>query len=162
MPAGPGAEGGIVGVTAGAALSTWSLVTMLLPVSYQTWNVGRSILFLAFMVALTLLGASRARSSAVATFSAVTVACLAAAGVTLASYALSTRYLAQSIVQLPEYLRDYTYHGYTSPALYLSTNYADLLGLQLFSWAITISGLLVITGTAGLWLGRYRSRWQAA
>jgi hypothetical protein len=152
----------IVGVTAGAALSTWSLVTMLLPVSYVTWDVGRSILFVAFMIALTLLGASRARSSAGATFGAVTVACLAAAGVTLASYALSTRYFALWIVQLPEYLRDYTYHGYTSPALYLSTNYADLLGLQLFSWAVTVSGLLVITGMAGLWLGRYRSRTQAA
>ena len=152
----------IVGMTAGLAISTWSLVTMLLPVSYVTWDVGRSILFVAFMIALTLLGASRARSSAVATFGAVTVACLAAAGVTLASYALSTGYFAQWIVQLPEYLRDYTYHGYTSPALYLSTNYADLLGLQLYSWAVTVSGLLVITGTAGLWLGRYRSRTQAA
>jgi hypothetical protein len=152
----------IVGVTAGAALSTWSLVTMLLPVSYVTWDVGRSILFVAFMIALTLLGASRARSSAVATFGAVTVACLAAAGVTLASYAFSTGYFAQWIVQLPEYLRDYSYHGYTSPALYLSTNYADLLGLQLFSWTVTVSGLLVITGTAGLWLGRYRSRTQPA
>jgi hypothetical protein len=152
----------IVGVTAGAALSTWSLVTMLLPVSYVTWDVGRSILFVAFMIALTLLGASRAGSSAVATFGAVTVACLAAAGVTLASYALSTGFFSQWIVQLPEYLRDYTYHGYTSPALYLSTNYADLLRLQLFSWAVTVSGLLVITGTAGLWLGRYWSRTQAA
>lgn len=152
----------IVGGTAGVALSTWSLVTMLLPVSYLTWNVGRSILFVAFMVALTLLGASRARSSVAATFGAVAVACLAAAGVTLASYALSTGYFTQWIVQLPEYLRDYTYHGYTSPALYLSTHYADLLGLQLFSWAITVSGLLVATGTAGLWLGRYRSRTQAA
>jgi hypothetical protein len=152
----------IVGVTAGAALSTWSLVTMLLPVSYLTWNVGRSILFVAFMVALTLLGATRARSSAVATFGAVTVASLAAAAVTLASYVLSTGYFAQWIVQLPEYLGDYTYHGYTSPALYLSTNYADLLGLQLFSWAITVTGLLVVTGTAGLWLGRRWPRTQAA
>ena len=84
-----------------------------------------------------------------------------AAVVTLASYALSTGYFAQWIVQVPEYRRDYTYHGYTSPALYLSTNYADLLGLQLFSWAITGSGLLAITGTAGLWLGRHWSRPQA-
>ena len=152
----------IVGVTAGAALSMWSLVTMLLPVSYRTWNVGRSVLFVAFMVALTLLGASRARSSAVATFGVVAAVCLTAAGVTLASHALSTWYLAHWIVQLPEYLRDYTHHGYASPALYLTTNYADLLGLQLFSWAITVSGLLVITGTAGLWLGRHWSRAQPA
>jgi hypothetical protein len=92
----------------------------------------------------------------------VAVACFAAAGVTLTSYALTTWYLAQRIVQLPEYLRDYSYLGYTSPALYLSTHYVDLLGLQLFSWAITVSGLLVITGTAGLWLGRYRSGARAA
>jgi hypothetical protein len=152
----------IVGLTAGVVLSTWSVATMLLPVSYQTWNVGRSVLFVAFMVALTLLGASRARSSAVATFSAVAVACLVAAGVTLASYTLSTGYFADSIEQLPEYLRDYTYHGYTSPVLYLSTNYGDLLGLQLFSWGITVTGLLAITGTAGLWLGRYWFHPQAA
>jgi hypothetical protein len=150
----------IVGVTAGAALSTWNLMTMLLPVSHLTWNVGRSLLFVAFMVALTLIGASRARSSAVATFGAVAVACLAAAGVTLASYALSMRYFAQWIVQLPGHLRDYTFHGYTSPARYLSTNYADPLGLQLFSWAITVIGLLVITGTAGPWSGRYWWRTQ--
>ena len=135
---------------------------MLLPVSYRTWNVGRSVIFVAFMVALTLLGASRARSSAVATFGAVAAACLTAAGVTLASYALSTVYLAHRIVQLPDYLRDYTYHGYASPALYLSTNRADLLGLQLFSWGITVTGLLVITGATGLWLGRYWSRAQPA
>ena len=152
----------IVGVTAGAAMSTWSLLTTLLPVSYRSWDVGRSVLFVAFAIALTFLAASRSRASARSTFGAVAVACLAAAGVTLASYAVSTRFFAQWMVQLPEYLRDYTYHGYTSPELYLSTHYAELLGLQLFSWSITVVGLLVITGTAGLCVGRYWGSAQAA
>jgi hypothetical protein len=146
----------IVGVTAGVTISTWSLMTMLLPVSYRTWEIGRSLIFVAFAVALTLLAASRARASAISTFGAVALACLVAAGLTLASYAVSTGFFADSIVQLPEYLRDYTYHGYTSPQLYLSRNYTELLGLQLFSWGITVIGLLLVTGTAGLYFGRYR------
>ena len=151
----------LVGVTAGIAISTWSLMTMLLPVSYRTWDIGRSVVFLAFAIALTLLGASRSRASAMSAFGAVAVACLVAAGLTLASYAVSTGFFAHRIVQLPEYLRDYTYHGYTSPQLYLSTHYAGLLGLQLFSWSIAVIGLLLITGTAGLYLGRYWWRSQA-
>jgi hypothetical protein len=90
------------------------------------------------------------------------VASLAAAGLTLAIYAISTGFFAQSIVQLPEYLRDYTYHGYTSPQLYLSTNYRALLGLQVFSWSLMVIGLLAVTGTAGLYLGRYWRRAEAA
>lgn len=149
----------IVGVTAGAAISTWSLMTMLLPVSYRTWDIGRSVLFVAFALTLTLLAASRARASVRSTFGAVAVACLVAAVLTLVSYAVSTGFYAHRIVQLPEYLRDYTYHGYTSPQLYLSRNYAELLWLQLFSWGIGVIGLLLVTGTAGLCLGR--SRWRA-
>ena len=145
----------IVGVTAGATMSTWSLMTTLLPVSYRTWDVGRSVLFVAFAVALTFLAASRSRASAGSTFSAVAIASLAAAGVTLGSYAVSTGFFAQWMVQLPEYMRDYTHHGYTSPELYLSAHYAELLGLQVFSWSITTVGLGVITGTIGLWVGRY-------
>ena len=151
----------IVGVTAGVAISTWSLMTMLLPVSYRTWDIGRSVLFVAFAIALTLLSASRSRASGKSAFSAVAVACLVAAGLTLASSAVSTGFFAHRIVQLPEYLRDYTYHGYTSPQLYLSINYTGLLGLQLFSWGIAVIGLLLITGTAGLYLGRYWWRAQA-
>lgn len=150
----------IVGVTAGAAISTWSLMTMLLPVSYRTWDIGRSVLFVAFAVALVRLGASRSRASAMSTFGAVAVACLVAAGLTLVSYAVSTGFFAPWIVQLPEYLRDYTYHGYTSPQLYLSTNYTALLRLQLFSWGITVIGLLLITGTTGLYLRRHGWRHQ--
>ena len=92
----------IVGVTAGAAISTWSLMTMLLPVSYRTWDIGRSVLFVTFAVALVRLGASRSRVSAMSTFGAVAVACLIAAGLTLLSYTVSTGFFAPWIVQLPE------------------------------------------------------------
>lgn len=152
----------IVGMTAGAAISTWSLVTMMLPVSYVTWDIGRSVLFVGFVVALIRLGASRAHVSAMSAFMTVARACLVAGVLTLASYAASTRFLAPWIVQLPEYARDYAYHGYPSPQLYLSANYGALLELQLFSWGIAAIGLVPITGTAGLWLGRYWSQARAA
>ncbi len=90
------------------------------------------------------------------------VACLVTAAVTLTTYAISTRFFAHRIVQLPEYLRDYTYHGYTSPETYLSTHYSELLGLQLFSWGIGAVGLLVITGTAGWCVGRFWWQTRAA
>jgi hypothetical protein len=128
---------------------------------FETNHFSRSVLFVAFAVALACLGASRSRASARSTFGAVAVACLVAAGLTLVSYAVSTGFFAPWIVQLPEYLRDYTYHGYTSPQLYLATNYAALLRLQLFSWGITVIGLLLITGTTGLYLRRYWWRAQA-
>ena len=146
------------------AISAWNVMTMLLPVSYRTWDVGRSVLFVVLAVALTALAAevARSRSSALTTFGSVAFACLIAAVITVASYAISTGYFAHLIVQLPEYLRDYTYHGYTSPEIYLSTNYSELLRLQLLSWSISVMGLLVITGTAGWYLGRFWSRAQAA
>jgi hypothetical protein len=107
------------------------------------------------VVALTLLAMSRSHTSALSTFGAVAVASAAAAGLTVASYAVATGVFAGSIVQLPEYLHDYTHHGYTSPELYLSTHYAELLGLQIFSWGVTVIGLLAVTATTGLGLGRY-------
>jgi len=83
-------------------------------------------------------------------------------GLTLTTYAISTGFFAHRILQLPEYMRDYTYHGYTSPEIYLSTNYSELFGLQLLSWGISVVGLFVLTGTAGWCLGRFRRRAQAA
>lgn len=151
-----------VGVLAGAAISLWNVMTMLQPVSYRTWDIGRGILFVGFAFALTALAGSGSRRSAVSRFGSVALACLAAAAVTLTTYVISTRDFAHWIVQLPEYLHDYTYHGYTSPEIYLSTHYSELLGLQLFTWGIGVVGLLVVTGTAGWCLGRFWRQPRAA
>lgn len=149
-----------IGIAGGAAFSVWSVVTMLWPVSFGVWDVGRSVLFLAFFVALTGLARSVANAgrSLGRTFWHTAVAALIGAGIALTTYAVSTRFFADRIVQLPEYVRDYTHHGYTSPEAYLATNYSALLELQVFSWAIGATGLLIVAGTAGWWLNRSEAR----
>jgi hypothetical protein len=138
-------------------MSAWSLFTMMSPVSYGVWNIGRSVIFIGLAAALIFLAASVAQTgaSAVRTFGSVGGACAAAAALTIGSYVISTRFFAHWIVQLPEYLRDYTYHGYASPETYLSANYSALLGLQLLSWAISVAGLLLIAGASGWCLGQF-------
>ena len=147
----------LVGLTAGVAISAWHVMTMLLPVTYQTWDIGRSVLFIVLAVALIAVAAFRARASAMSAFTGVAVACLVAAGLTLSVYAISTRFFAHWIVQLPEYMADYSYHRYTSPQQYLATHYSELLGLQVFSWGIAVIGLVLICGAAGTVAGRRHS-----
>lgn len=144
-----------VGIAGGASFSAWGLATMLWPISYAAWNVGRSALFVAFLVALCALATSvaRSRAAAIRTFGSVAAACLIAAGLTLATYATATGLYSHRIVQLPEYARDYAYHGYTSPEVYLAANYSALLELQIYSWAIGVVGLVAIAGATG-WLLR--------
>ena len=38
--------------------------------------------------------------------------------------------------------------------MYLATNYADLLGLQVFSWTIAVATQVVVAGTAGWYMRR--------
>ncbi|HYN08068.1 MAG TPA: hypothetical protein VES67_11810 [Vicinamibacterales bacterium] len=148
----------MVGMVGGAAFSLWSIVTMLWPVSYSAWDIGRSVLYVAFLLALTGLAGSvaRSRQSVVRTFSSVAWNSVLAAALTLATYAMTTRFFAHRIIQLPEYSLDYAYHGYTSPEVYLATNYADLLQLQVFSWTVSVVGQVVVAGTAGWYLRRVR------
>ena len=57
-------------------------------------------------------------------------------------------------MQLPEYLRDYTYHGYTSPEVCLAANYSALLERLIFFWAIGVVGLVAVAGVTGWSLRR--------
>jgi hypothetical protein len=41
-----------------------------------------------------------------------------------------------------------------TPQVYLAANYADLLGLQVFSWTIAVAAQVVVAGTAGWYLRR--------
>lgn len=128
---------------------------MFWPVSYMAWDIGRSVVFIAFVVALVVLAVAIARSEASLwrPIFLVTVAVVVSGALTLATYAAVTGLMAHRIVQLPEYARDYSYHGYTSPAQYLSANYWSLLRLQVFSWAV---GGVVVIGVASVagWLLR--------
>ena len=142
----------------------WSLASMLWAVPYLAWDIGRGILFLAFALALTVLAAAeaRGRASLARSLGAVLAAYLAAAAVALLIYAIVTKVFRDRIVQLPEYLRDYTYHGHTSPAAYLAENYADLFRLQVLSWILAGLALITIAGSVGWALGRVQSRSRAA
>lgn len=148
----------MVGMVGGAAFSLWSIVTMLWPVSYRAWDIGRSVLYVAFLLALTGLAASvaRSRGSVVRTFSSVAWNSVVAGALTLAAYAISTRFFAHRIVQLPEYALDYAYHGYASPEVYLEANYADLFQLQVFVLSVSVVIQVLAAGTAGWYLRRVR------
>ena len=152
-----------IGIASGGAFGGWSAVTMFWPVSYVVWDIGRSVVFVGFILALVVLAVAVARSEAPfgRTVMSVTVASVVSGALTVATYAALTGLLAHRIVQLPEYARDYTYHGYTSPAEYLTANYWDLLGLQVFSWMV---GGVIVIGVASVagWLLRRAGRLKTA
>lgn len=154
----------ILGILASVGLAGWNTATMLWPVAYPVWDLGRSTLFVVLVVALTALAASlaRSRASVPRVLSSVSAAYAAAAVFNLSIYGFATRVLRDRIVQLPEYLRDYTYHGYESPAIYLSANYMDLFQLQVFSWAVSGVALVVPAGVLGGAFGLLRFRARAA
>lgn len=145
-----------VGLVTGSAISGWNLVGMYSDIPYDTWNVGRSITFLVMLAALTILAAfASSRGYAVAaTVRLVAVAASYGALLAFSTHVVSTAVLADRIVQVPEFVRDYTYHGFATPALYFEANYAGLVQLQAFSWAIAV---LALTGAATI-LGRTANR----
>ena len=126
------------GSIAGSVFGAWGAITMFWPVSHFIWDVGRSAAFVAFTIVLALLARREARGGASfwRTLTTPGIAFTVAASVALAIYATVTGPLANRIVQLPEYARDYSHHGYASPAAYLAVNYWELLELQVFSWAV--------------------------
>lgn len=138
-----------IGVIAGSVFGAWSAVTMFWPVSYVTWDVGRSVAFVGFIIGLSLLARRDAQRGAsfLHTLTSVGVGFLVAASVAIATYAFVTDPLAHRIVRLPEYARDYSHHGFTSPSAYLAVNYNELLMLQVFSWAV---GGVIVVATASI------------
>jgi hypothetical protein len=72
----------------------------------------------------------------------------------VSTYAFSTRFGTSRIRQVPEFIRDYTHHGYTSPATYFADHYWTLLELQVFSWVIGAVILTMIGAAVGLVVGR--------
>ncbi len=146
----------VVGFVGGGAIGGWSLVGMYTNIPYGTWDLGRTGVFLVFLGALTVLAAvASSRGCAVrATLRLVAVSASCGAALAFATHVVSTAVFADRIVQVPEFIRDYTYHGFATPALYFEANYAGLVQLQAFSWAI---GVIALTGAATI-LGRTASR----
>jgi len=144
-----------VGVGAGAVISAWNLVGMYTLIPVATWDIVRQVLFLVALGGICTVAAHAARveRSWGSTGLAATLAAVGCGATALAAYALSTAWGTERIRQGPEFIRDYTYHGYTSPATYFADHYWELLELQVFMWIITVLGL----AAAGTVLG-----WAAA
>ena len=145
----------VIGITSGVAFGGWSTVTMFWSVSYLVWDIGRSVVFVGLVLALVALNVAITRSEASAwrPIVAVTVAVVVSGALTLATYAAVTGLMAHPIVQLPEYARDYSHHGFPSPGQYLAANYWELLQLQVFSWAVCGAIVIGVASLAG-WLFR--------
>src|SRR5262245_13498992 len=122
-----------IGVVSGVGLAAWSVLTMFEPVPYWLWSLGRSVIYISFVVTLFGVCASIAREhSAWRAFGAAAVAPLMMAAPGLFAYAVTTTAFADRIVQLPEYAADYAFHGYRSPQAYLAQYGSALMRMQIF------------------------------
>jgi hypothetical protein len=146
----------IVGAIGGFVYSLFNLYAMLTPLTYSKWDAINNWIFVAEMLALLGLAAllMRRSHSLLATFKGVAIASALMSGLFLLTYWVSTAFYAHRLVQLPFFLKDYTYHGYESPQQYLTTgnNYDELMLLMLFSASITVIIQIVLSGiVAILW-----------
>lgn len=138
-----------VGVGLGAVVSAWNLVGMYTPISIASWDLVRQVLFLAALCGVCAVAARATRGGRSWGITALfaTLAAVGCAVTALGTYALSTTLATERIRQVPEFIRDYTHHGYTSPASYFADHYWALLELQAFTWVIAVVGLAAL-GTA--------------
>lgn len=151
-----------VGAGAGAVISTWNLAGMYTTIPVATWDLVRQVLFLFALAGIAAVAARAARAGGSwgATGGVATVAAVTCAATVLATYALSTSLATDRIRQVPEFIRDYTNNGYTSPATYFAERYWSLLELQAFTWGIGAVGLAAvgtILGRAAAIIGRRRA-----
>lgn len=147
-----------IGAGAGTVISTWNLVGMYTTIPVATWDVGRQVLFLVALAVITGVAARAARAGGSwgLTGGLSTVAAVSCAVTVLGIYAVSTMLGTNRIRQVPEFIRDYTNNGYTSPATYFADHYWALLALQAFTWVIGAVGLVAV----GTVLGRAHARRQ--
>lgn len=140
-----------IGAGAGAVISAWNLLGMYTTISVATWDVVRQLLFLAALAVIVAVVARAARAGASwgITGGLATVAAAGCAATVLGIYAVSTTLGTNRIRQVPEFIRDYTNNGYTSPATYFADHYWALLALQAFAWAIGVAGLVAVGTVMG-------------
>lgn len=149
-----------IGTGAGAVISTWNLIGMYTTIPVATWDVVRQVLFLAALAGVVQVAARAARAGGSWGITGMlsTVASVSCAATVLGTYAVSTMLGTNRIRQVPEFIRDYTNNGYTSPATYFADHYWALLELQAFTWVIGAAGL----ATVGTILGRAAASRRAA
>lgn len=140
-----------IGAGAGVVISTWNLLGMYILIPVATWDVVRQVLFLATLAVIVAVAAcaTRAGGSWWLTAGLATVAAVSCAAAVLGIYAVSTMLGTNRIRQVPEFIRDYTNNGYTSPATYFADHYWALLELQAFTWVIGVVGLVAVGTVLG-------------
>ena len=139
----------VAGSGMGVVLASWNMIGMYTTIAVDTWDMWRQVLFVLVVCGTGGLVAHVARSCRrwplmCASAILLSVGC---ATTVVGAYALSTRFGTERILQVPEFIRDYTHHGYISPAAYFADNYWPLLELQFFTWVIG-AGILATVGLA--------------
>ena len=136
----------------GTLLALYISLTTFWRMSYDLWLALHNFLVIASLVLAAFLGYQNrnrglSRGSLVLS---ITVFFSIVMLLYLASYTVTTGFLADKMVWIPFFYKDYIYHGFTSVAEYLrhENNYAELLNLQLFSLLIS-SVMYVIAGGLG-------------
>jgi hypothetical protein len=155
----PGVRAIGIGAGMGAVLSGWNLIGMYTAIPVATWDLWRQVLFvLAFAgTSAVSVHSARARFGWALTCTSAVLTAVGCAATVVSAYALSTAFGTARIKQVPEFIRDYTHHGYASPATYFADHYWPLLQLQVFAWGIGAACLAGVGAAIGLAVGRNSS-----
>jgi len=144
------------GAGMGAVLSAWNIVGMYTAIPIAQWDAARQVLFVLALAGTSAVAvqSARARRGWALTCTSAALAAVGCAATVVGAYALSTGVGTVRIKQVPEFIRDYTHHGYTSPATYFADHYWPLLELQVFAWGIGAACLAGVGAVVGLAIGR--------
>lgn len=156
----PGVRAIFIGAGMGAVLSVWNLIGMYTAIPVATWDVWRQVFFVLALAGTCAVAAhvGRARRAWALTCASAVLTAVGCATTVVSAYALSTKFGTGRIRQVPEFIRDYTHHGYTSPATYFADHYWPLLELQVFTWVIGAAFLATVAVGVGLAVGRASGR----
>ena len=139
---------GLLGGLAGGALQVAAMFTRL---PYEAWDRANTALFVAFTLAVIVLGAwhGRGRRVDARLIAPVAAAVLLSGGIALLTYAVATGPFADQVRQLPFFERDVVFRGYPSARAYLvpEGNYGALFRLRMFI-AIVVALLQLALGGA--------------
>lgn len=155
----PGVRALGIGAGMGAALSVWNIIGMYTAIPIATWDVWRQVFFVLTIVGTCAVAVhnARARRGWARTCTSAVLTAVGCAVTVVSAYALSTGFGTARIRQVPEFIRDYTHHGYTSPAAYFADYYWPLLELQVFAWAVGAACLAGVGAIVGLAVGQRSS-----
>lgn len=155
----PGVRAIGIGAGMGVVLSAWNIIGMYTAIPIATWDAWRQVLFVLALVGTSAVAAhvARARRGWALTCTSAALTAVGCAATVVGAYALSTGFGTARIKQVPEFIRDYTHHGYTSPATYFADHYWPLVELQVFAWVIGAACLAAVGAAVGLVVGQTSS-----